>query len=246
MSYSIAQSFDEWAEFDELWSSLQNYGDEDFYRTAIEKYGRPALELGVGYGRMACRTHPEWGVDLSPESLERCRKRVNPSVQLLTADIGDYSLPDPVPFSYAPLNTFNHVLDSQARVQAFRNIRRNTVKGGRLLFDSHVMTERQRRERHLRVFNPVWTESHAFYYAEKIIDFERWIFEVTGSIEYVSSGVVERKVHYRGPRRAYIPPHQFAIELGRAGWYVEGAWGDFEGTLLNEASMRQVWLAVNP
>lgn len=247
MSYSTETAFDRWVDFDMLWhAAAQSFGDEDFYAKAASTYGRPSVELGVGYGRIAELTVPDVGIDLSSRSLQQCRERLDRSVRLIQEDFRSYAVDEPAAFSYAPLGTLNHIISSTERVEALRNIRVNTRPGGMLLFDSYITSEARMREMNQIVVNIARSERIALYKAERIIDFDRWISENFGYAEYLDSdGSVVQRTHFKGPQRVYVPPHMFAIELGRAGWTVKDVWGGFDGRPLTESSPRQVWLATN-
>ncbi|MFG3133473.1 hypothetical protein ACGFZU_37985 [Streptomyces tendae] len=247
MTYSIARAFDDWVEFDRLWASTaQRFGDESFYMSAVREYGRPAVELGIGYGRMAAHTRPDIGIDVSADSLACCPATVKASVHLLHEDFRSYRLEDPAALSYAPLGSFNHIIDSDTRVQCFANVRANTRPGGFLLFDSYVVSEQQMRAINQVVVNLAHNAQVSLHKTEKILDFEQWISENHGYADFLKDdGTVHQRKYYQGPRRIYIPPHQFAIELGRAGWHVENLWGGFERKPLRESSTKQVWLAAN-
>ncbi|MFE9687135.1 class I SAM-dependent methyltransferase [Streptomyces sp. NPDC006285] len=247
MTYTTEQAFDSWAEFDRLWSvTAQGFGDEGFYADAAHKYGRPSVELGVGYGRVAAHTLPDVGIDISSSSLRYCAERVGPAVQLLHDDFCTYRLQEPAALSYAPLGAFNHILDSGTRVQAFANVRANSRSGGLLLFDSYIMSEQRMREMNQVMTALAHDDKAALYRTERVIDWNLWLSENHGVAEYLASdGTVLEKRHFPGPRRCYIPPHQFAIELGRAGWKVEDLWGGYDQRPFKEGCTRQIWLAVN-
>src|SRR4051794_3929733 len=102
--------FDDWAELLAFWNTLVELEDIWMYQRLVRQFGRPVAELGIGDGRVAAFTAPDYGVDFSSVMLQRCRARLPNGPRLLLADLRDYDLPEPAAFSYVPFNTFNHVL----------------------------------------------------------------------------------------------------------------------------------------
>lgn len=247
MTYTTEHAFDTWAQFDRLWSvTAKGFGDETFYAETVRKYGKPSVELGIGYGRVATHALPDIGVDISSSSLRYCAESIGTATHLLHDDFCTYQLVEPAAVSYAPLGAFNHILDTQTRVQAFRNVRANSRHEGVLLFDSYVMSERRMREMNQVMIGLAHDDKVALYRTEMVSDFDLWLSEIHGVAEFLApDGSVIRKQHFPGPRRCYVPPHQFAVELGRAGWKVEELWGGFDRRPFKEGCTRQIWLAVN-
>lgn len=217
--------------------------DAEFYKSLVEKYGRPAVDLGIGDGRVASASLPDIGVDISPESLRRCAEALTGKVELLQSDLADYTLREPARLSYSSLNTFNHILDSEHRVRVFRNALRNTQVGGFLVFDA-ANTSRESLLKYDRI--PVEqkrTADFVLYLNETVLDAERLLTAYHGVLEYLDNGSMVSRFHLPPLHRVYIPPHQFAIELSRAGWKIEDLYGDFDFSPYRSTSQRQVWVA---
>ncbi|MET8978268.1 class I SAM-dependent methyltransferase [Streptomyces sp. NPDC004539] len=234
------EEFDAWVKIRSLWTSVD---DADFYRSLAEKYGRPVVDLGIGDGRVASVSLPDVGVDISPESLRRCEEALDGQVALLQADLADYTLGEPARLSYASLNTFNHILDSEHRVRVFRNVLRNTQPGGFLVFDA-ANTSRESLLKYDRIpVEQARTEEFVFYLNETVLDADRLLTAYHGVLERLDNGSTVSRSHLPPLHRVYVPPHQFAIELSRAGWQIENLCGGFDLSPYSSTSRKQIWTA---
>src|SRR5918912_647695 len=119
------------AEFLAILNRTFELDDVQLYRRLVEESGRPAVELGIGEGRMAQHLRPDVGIDLSRTALAYCRERLADPPVLLEADSREYSLPEPARITYSPLNTLNYLARAEERRRVFANVLRNTVAGGR-------------------------------------------------------------------------------------------------------------------
>jgi len=245
---NLAGEFDQWADVLLRWSSVTDRGDTEFYRRAVLDYGRPAVELGIGSGRVAQVAQPDIGLDFSTTSLQRCADLLvtNPPV-LVHADIATYLLDQPARLSYAPQNTFNHIVQADERVDCFRNVARNTERGGYLLFDA-FLTDRRTLRRYNRVeVAQARGAGWVLYLSEEVVDDDSMLSVYHAVLEELDqNGVMARRTHLPPLPRAYVPPHRFAHELTLAGWQIRSAWGDFTKGPLTDGCERQVWLAQKP
>ncbi|MGW9370311.1 class I SAM-dependent methyltransferase [Streptomyces xanthophaeus] len=237
--------FDAWVKVRSLWSGSS---DTAFYRDLVAKYGRPAVDLGIGDGRVALESGPDVGIDISPESLRRCAETLSgTNVTLIESDLADYTLEQPAGLSYSSLNTFNHILESEHRVRVMRNVLRNSEPGARFVFDA-ANTALESLLKYDRI--PVEMargDDHVFYLNETVIDRDRRLTTYLGVIERLDAqGCVTSRTHLPPLHRVYVPAHQFAIELNRAGWQIEHLYGGFDFSPYVETSRKQIWFAIKP
>ncbi|MEO8423179.1 MAG: class I SAM-dependent methyltransferase [Actinomycetota bacterium] len=105
--------------------------------------GGPALELGIGTGRIALplqaagvRVH---GIDASAAMVERMRaKPGGDDVQVTIGDFSDFSLDDRYPLIYVPFNTFFALLTQDDQVTCFRAVARHLAPGGVFVIEAFV------------------------------------------------------------------------------------------------------------
>jgi len=103
----------------------------------------PALELGIGTGRIALplqaagvRVH---GIDASAEMVERMRaKPGGEDVQVTIGDFSDFSLDDRFPLIYIPFNTIFALLTQDDQVTCFRAVARHLTPGGAFVIEAFV------------------------------------------------------------------------------------------------------------
>ena len=95
----------------------------------------PALELGIGSGRVAIPLAEQGvdihGVDSSPEMVELMRKK--PGGQAIPVTIGDFAQPvEGGPFSlvFVVFNTFFGLTSQGSQLQCFRSVRKALSPGG--------------------------------------------------------------------------------------------------------------------
>ena len=114
----------------------------DFYRARAERQGGSVLELGSGTGRklipIAADGHPSVGLELSPEMLERARRKAEEAgvaVEWVQGDMRDFDLGRTFDLVIIPFNSLLHLHESRDLVGCFRAVRRHLAPGGRLVLD---------------------------------------------------------------------------------------------------------------
>jgi SAM-dependent methyltransferase len=105
--------------------------------------GGPALELGIGTGRvaipLAARGVKVHGIDTSPAIVEKMREK--PGGEHISVTIGDMAdVPVDGTFSlvFVVFNTFFMLTTQEAQVRCFRNIAAHLQPGGRFLLHAFV------------------------------------------------------------------------------------------------------------
>jgi hypothetical protein len=130
--------YDCWATYWELLDDQDlDTPDATIYQQLIGRYGRPAVEYGIGTGRVAVTTNPDYGVDSSHQMLAAAGRRsaVTDGTLLLYGDMCDITLPVRSAVSYVALSAFNSFIDCRVMRNAFLNIRRNSTDEGLFAFD---------------------------------------------------------------------------------------------------------------
>jgi SAM-dependent methyltransferase len=133
------------ARYDE---GLGERGDPDVIAATVDFLaglagGGPALELGIGTGRIALplaargvRVH---GVDLSPDMVAQLRAK--PGGQELPVTIGDFATTragDGFSVAYLVFNTINNLTTQDAQVACFENVAAQLATGGCFVVEAGV------------------------------------------------------------------------------------------------------------
>jgi hypothetical protein len=232
-----------WTEAMPLWNAVEDDADIVFYQRVARMAGRPLVELGIGYGRVASRLRPEYGVDNAPEVLAPCL-RAAPDTAVLVASAEDYTLPEPAALTYAPQNLLSLLPDGgvpRLLATAFRNTR----PGGLLALDAAVpQWDRIRRRGTAPVLHGQVGRLRMSVRAEPATSGELRMYQVFEWLDR-DGRVAEQREYPPIPVR-YVEPARVGSLLTGAGWQVTGNWGGFAGQPLTTGSTRQVWLARRP
>lgn len=117
--------------------------DLPFYESLARRCEGPALELGVGTGRVAihlARAGLEvWGLDTSEPMLERARctagQNLGKRLRLQHADMRDFDLGRSFELAFAAFGTFHQLLESDDQLACLRCVRRHLAPSGLFAFD---------------------------------------------------------------------------------------------------------------
>ena len=130
----VAQAYDTWLPHD------AEYGDADYYRSAIERGGGPALELGCGNGRLLLQSPAAGldvdGIDSSADMLAICAAHaaaMGISITLHHADWASFDFEKRYATIYNPSGSFSLIGDDDGARQAMGTWMRHLAPGGHLL-----------------------------------------------------------------------------------------------------------------
>jgi SAM-dependent methyltransferase len=103
----------------------------------------PALELGIGTGRIALplaeRGVTVHGVDASSSMVEKLRAKTGgDTIPVAGADFGDFTLDERFTLVYVVFNTFFALLTQAAQVQCFETVAAHLQPGGRFVLECFV------------------------------------------------------------------------------------------------------------
>lgn len=103
-------------------------------------HGGPALELGVGTGRialpLAARGVKVYGIDLSPEMVQRLRaKPGGAEIEVTIGDFATASLGRQFTLAYLVFNTIMNLTTLDEQVACFENVAAHLVAGGRFVIE---------------------------------------------------------------------------------------------------------------
>ncbi|HET8642075.1 MAG TPA: hypothetical protein VFM37_09050 [Pseudonocardiaceae bacterium] len=241
---------DFWCEGLPLWNATETKGDEHadvgFYLRLIARSQRPVVELGVGYGRVARWTRPEYGVDESVRMLRRCAPLV-PGMRPVAARVHEYWLPERAAFTYAPQNLMSLVGGPEQTLEALAAVHRNTRRGGRFAFDVAVPDWDRITSRLDQPLVKGQVGSARVGYRAELVSVDpkggHGAFRMHHFVDQLDEdGEVLTRVRYRPVAIDYYCPRRWREMLTRTNWRVQRCWGGFAGEPLTGASRRQAWL----
>jgi SAM-dependent methyltransferase len=124
--------------------------DDDLalYEQFARRAGTPALELGVGSGRvarhLAMHGHRVVGIDSSPAMLRRLTAALDgelePRLRRVEVDMRRFVLDERLELIYCALNTFEHLLSIEDQLAALRCVAAHLAPGGVFVFQIRALT----------------------------------------------------------------------------------------------------------
>ncbi|MCX7707422.1 MAG: methyltransferase domain-containing protein [Anaerolineae bacterium] len=229
----IARFFDaEYEDYMEDLPALQAYA---------QRTGGPLLELGCGTGRLlvplARAGYAVTGVDLSAEMLRRARAKLaaanlSERVTLIEGDYATAALGGPYRFAFCVMNTFLHLLTTDAQVRALRHWRQHLVPGGLLLLDIFHPDFRQLAELdgrliHDRTWRDPETGATVMKFVTCTADPARQLLHVTMLYDEIAAdGEFRRTVAPYDIR--YMGRAEAELVLERAGYALEAVYGGWD------------------
>ena len=260
MEYS---TYDPWADiYDAVYSYVRS--DIPFYMQQAVESGGPALELGVGTGRVAIPTAQIGidvvGIDSSAAMLSKAEEKLISlrqdagSVELIAADMRDFDLRDAdgasrqFPLVTIPFRGFLALMTLEDQIRALQCIRRHLRPGGRLIFnvfvpDPNMAFEQSDVPRYLNdVADPV-TGARYVLYQQSQYDYHNQTVSIRMMIEELDAdGVVARKM-YRDYSLRYCHRWEIHHLLIMCGFEIEDLYGDFDRSEFEAGSTEMIWVA---
>lgn len=117
-------------------------GEVEFYLRQARRWGRRALELASGTGRLtvplAAQGLAITGLDLSPAMLARAQARAaaaGAAIRLVQADMRDFDLGERFDLIFIPINSLGHLLTRPDVEACFHCVRAHLAPPGRFVVD---------------------------------------------------------------------------------------------------------------
>lgn len=253
--------YDDFAEIYDVWCDSAPITRENrpFYVRKLVEADGPAVELGVGNGRICIEVAREGkdviGVDSSQKIIDLCRSRADKAgvldrIQLVRGDFRDFSLPEPAALVTIPFHSIGHLLTREDKRKALANIKNQLRPGGRFIFDHFVFDENYPQEPgvpHLRAeFRDPESGRDRLLWETTTRDPERQLLRILVSVDDLDAQgtVVNRR--FRRINLSWMSPDQSFQLLEDAGFEVEAAYGGFDERPLDDGSTHQIWVAVRP
>ena len=251
-------NYDRWANRYDIFYESGPTGEVEFYLEAIERYGSPVLEIGVGTGRIAipaaANGHRITGIDLHEPMLERAHVKIAEaglgaeSIRLIHADMKDFDLA-PAKFQTViiPANTLALALDETTQQQTLNRAATHMVPDGALVFNIYNPTpdmiyDDTEDEFLIGVLdNPDTGFRHVLTGINRF-DNESQINRCTQIIETLSSDgeTIDREELTVTTR--YLHHHQVSEMLTRAGLEPIEIYGDFDRSPLSDDQDEMIYI----
>jgi ubiquinone/menaquinone biosynthesis C-methylase UbiE len=253
--------YDEFADIYDAWCDSVPITKENlpFYVELMAASSGVVVELGVGNGRIcievAKQGQPVVGVDSSEAILELCRERaeragVSDRLELVRGDFRDFEIPEPVELMTMPFHAIGHLMTSEDKKKALRNIYRQLVPGGKFVFDHFIFDPDYPIPPgipHLRaeMVDPE-TGRDRILWETSIRDASRQAIRVFAYTEDLDDDGTVMNRRYRRTDLSWMDPEESRGLLEETGFEVEAVYGDFSRAPLEVGSPEQVWIARKP
>ena len=254
--------YDDWAPIYDVWATTAPITKRNlpFYVERLVAAEGPAVELGVGNGRIAIQAALQGadvvGVDASSVMLSLCRQRardagVGTKVNLLKADFRDFELAEPASLVVVPFHSIGHMLTLDDKRACLAHVFDQLKPGGRLVFDHFVFDESHARQMdgltRLRAeYVDPDTAKDSLLWVTVRFDFREQLMHILAISEEVDP------LGHTGARRArrmdfsWVTPDQAQALLREAGFEIESQWGCFDETPFGPDSTEQIYSALKP
>jgi SAM-dependent methyltransferase len=182
----------------------------------------PALELGIGTGRVALPLRERGvevaGIDLSQAMVDRLRAK--PGAEDLDVAIGDFAtatVPGAFTLAYLVFNTITNLTTQDDQVACFRNVARHLAPGGRFVIECYIPELRRL---------PPGESIHPFDVTASHLGFEEYDLatQIAVSHHYWLEGGTMRV--WSAPFR-YVWPSELDLMARLAGMTLEERWGSW-------------------
>ena len=250
--------YDDFADIYDVWVASAPVTDAN-RRYYVERYLEtegPAVELGVGDGRIAVeaarRGKTMVGVDDSAAMLELCRARAEAAgvlerITLLQDDFRTFQLEEPAALVAIPFHTIGHMLSLDDKRACLAHVHDQLVPGGRLIFDHFVADPAYLARSGQPVLRAATTDERTggetLLWVVTTYDVAVQGMTVRAITEELDGEGVLLRRRVRRLDFSWIEPEETRTLLEETGYSIEAAWGDFDGTPLDESSSTQLWIA---
>ncbi len=226
--------------------------DIDFYKGLAVKYGRKALELGVGTGRVAIELAKAdvtvWGIDNSKYMLDVAREKlqeeqstVRERVTLKLGDMRSLEVKEKFPFIYIPSSTFEHCTTEEDKERCLTNVYRALKEKGVLAFDISQPQE--------KLESSWWIDQRRLSEEEEVVrtifsrrNPENHVISVNLFFEVYLKGELKEKYYELGKARIWTKQN-IENALRTIGFNIRHVYGDYNKSAYDKKSRRAIFVA---
>jgi SAM-dependent methyltransferase len=130
--------------YDVIYAEVRHGVDNEFYARKMLEAGGPALEIGVGTGRLFCdarrRGADADGIDASPSMVARLQAKLAPEerARVRVADAVTMRLDRSYRLIVAPFRVLSHIPTVEDQLELLESVYQHLLPGGRFIFDLYV------------------------------------------------------------------------------------------------------------
>jgi SAM-dependent methyltransferase len=235
--YDAATYGERIAEVYDAWPGVPADTDATVAFLAARAGGGPALELGIGTGRvalpLAARGVQVHGVDASPAMVARLRAK--PGGDAVPVELGDFAevhTPGPFTLVFVVFNTLFGLLDQDAQVRCFARVAERLRPGGRFVVEAFV-PDLGRFDRGQRV--------GVLELGGGLVRLEASELDPVGQrISFQNAVLTEQGIRFYPGRLRYAWPAELDLMARLAGLALEERHGGWDGEPFTAASRRHV------
>jgi SAM-dependent methyltransferase len=237
--------FDEWIaqRYEVLWPELF---DPAVVASAVNFLaelagGGPALELGIGTGRIALplsrRGIVVHGIELSPAMITRLRAQPGGSdVHVTIGDLARVTVGAAFRLVYLVRNTITNLTSQDEQVEAFRNAAAHLEPGGCLVIENYVPELRRL---------PPGESVHVFTASLDHLGFEEYDVVTQTAISHHYWTIDGQLKRFSSPHR-YVWPSELDLMARLAGMTLRERWSDWDRSPFTKDSRSHISVWVRP
>lgn len=130
--------------YDLIYDRIRSEVDSQYYLGKILEAQGPALEIGVGTGRIFTealnRGADIYGIDISPAMIDILKSRIDPChhSRISIQNMLDFDMGRKFRLIIAPFRVFMHLMEVHEQVKALDHIHSQLEDGGRFIFDLFI------------------------------------------------------------------------------------------------------------
>jgi SAM-dependent methyltransferase len=198
----------------------------------------PALELGIGTGRialpLAARGIRVDGIDLSPAMVDQLRARPGgDQLSVTIGDLADVPVPGTYRLIYVVFNTLFNLLTQEDQVRCFENVAAHLADDGSFVVEAFVPTFLY------QLRNNQYVDTEAIEVNEVRLDLLRHD-PATQMIEESHVSLSQAGVRLNPVVQRYAWPSELDLMARIAGLRRKGRWGGWDGEPFNSSSSAHV------
>lgn len=195
----------------------------------------PALELGIGTGRIALplrqRGVPVHGIELSPAMVAQLQKKQGASdISITIGDFATAKVNGTFTLAYLLRNTITNLTTQDEQIECFRNVAAHLEPGGRFVIENYI-PELQRL--------PPGETVHVFAATQSHVGFEEYNVTEQIAISHHFWVIEGRLTTFSSPHR-YVWPSELDLMARIAGMTLRERWGDWHRTQLTSESRNHI------
>jgi SAM-dependent methyltransferase len=203
--------------------------------------GGPALEFGIGTGRIAVPLHrrgiPVHGIELSPAMAARLRANPDAAgIDVIVGDLATASVGGRFTLVYLVRNTITNLTTRDEQVLAFRNAAAHLRPGGCFLIENYVPQLRRL---------PPGQDTHVFTATATHLGYEQYDIAAQIAISHHHWTIEGRHTSFSS-RHRYVWPAELDLMARLAGLILRDRWADWHRTPFTSDSDNHVSIWSRP